>query len=385
MHPADIVFFWAKADPEQPALLQPGMAVTYGNLAQAIQAVSKRIDRLDLPRTDPVAVSIPHPTYALVVCLALMRAGFSVAPANPAAILFLRQHGITNLIYAGQGQILSGGRNIPFEPTWLRRDDNASVPWGSATGSRADESALIVLEPSRPDRLKTLVIPAAAISAQTRLLPVGGETTFERVLITSDLSSPYGFIQALKLLYAGRTACFAANDGDRIRLMTTFGIDVVSGTLRQVAGLLDHVEQNSKGQFEALKQIRVSAATFPPALIEGLQARLCSHVTTEYWLPETGLIATADYNRIGDIGNAVGFAMPGTAVEAVDQHDVPVASNQDGIIRCRTGALATIAGANGLKPAGDGKMWWYPGCYGRLDEQGVLRISREAGAGTNGK
>jgi len=40
MHAAKLFFFWARINPEQPAVLQSDMALTYGDLKQAVEAIS---------------------------------------------------------------------------------------------------------------------------------------------------------------------------------------------------------------------------------------------------------------------------------------------------------------------------------------------------------
>src|SRR5437763_52330 len=81
-HPADMIFFWAKSNPEQPAIIQHNAAVTYKQLSEAIGAISGRIEELNLDKKEPVAVSIPHPAMQLAVCFALLRCGITTAPID---------------------------------------------------------------------------------------------------------------------------------------------------------------------------------------------------------------------------------------------------------------------------------------------------------------
>src|SRR5262245_7235994 len=121
MHPADIIFFWARSIPEQPALIQPDMVLTYRELAEAIVAISERIAQYGFAKEEPVAVAIDQPIQKLAVCLALMRCGITVAPVGPSALPHLRANDIWNVIFTGDGLVLSGGRNVRFENSWLMR------------------------------------------------------------------------------------------------------------------------------------------------------------------------------------------------------------------------------------------------------------------------
>src|ERR1700692_1567797 len=127
MHPADMIFFWARSNPEQPALVQPDMVVTYRELAEAIETVSGRIEHYGFNKEEPVAVSIHQPIQKLAVCFALLRRGINVAPISRATLPYLRPSGISNLIFTGEGMMLSGGRNIRFEDSWLKRDGKSSA------------------------------------------------------------------------------------------------------------------------------------------------------------------------------------------------------------------------------------------------------------------
>src|SRR5262249_27477598 len=97
----------------------PDMITTFGGLADGIESVSNRIDKLDLDRREPVAVVIASPALLLTVVLALLRSGFNAAPAYRGLIPHLQSNGIRNLIYDVEGLVASGGRNIRFEPSWL--------------------------------------------------------------------------------------------------------------------------------------------------------------------------------------------------------------------------------------------------------------------------
>src|SRR5690242_5298144 len=121
MHPADMIFFWARPNPDQAARLQADTVVTYRELAVGTEAVCERVARYDLTRKEPVAVSIAHPIHKLVVCFALWRSGISFVPVTPQIFPYLRTSGINNLIFTGEGLMLSSGRNVRFEESWLRR------------------------------------------------------------------------------------------------------------------------------------------------------------------------------------------------------------------------------------------------------------------------
>src|SRR5262245_54085169 len=119
MHIVDMIHFWARTAPHRAAIVQPELVTTYQALADAIESIASRIERLGLDRSEPVAVAIANPAMLLATLFALGRTGYGAAPINLQLYPHLPAAGIRNLIYDIQGQMLSGGRNIRFDLSWL--------------------------------------------------------------------------------------------------------------------------------------------------------------------------------------------------------------------------------------------------------------------------
>src|SRR5947207_2388087 len=119
MHVIDMILFWARVRPNHPAVIQTDMIISYKALAEAIVAVSERLGQFKLDPREPVAVSIEQPIKQLVAIFALLHRGLTPALAFRGLLPFLRGAGINNIIYASEGHVLSGGRNIRFDDSWL--------------------------------------------------------------------------------------------------------------------------------------------------------------------------------------------------------------------------------------------------------------------------
>src|SRR5215470_14235901 len=129
MHVVDMVFHWARIDPDRPAIMLPELVTTYAGLADAVDSISKRIDQLGLDPREPVATAIANPTLSVAVVFALQRSGFSAAPANRGLVKHLQPNGIRNLIYDVEGFVASGGRNIRFDNSWLPATTSNARAW----------------------------------------------------------------------------------------------------------------------------------------------------------------------------------------------------------------------------------------------------------------
>ena len=111
-----------------------------------------------------------------------------------------------------------------------------------------------------------------------------------------------------------------------------------------------------------------------------VQSRLCRNVTLEYGSPEAGLIASANYDVVAGVPNAVGFVMPGVTVEIIDEAGIQVPTGTTGIVRARSAYSAKVlAAGNPDNVSGGDQAWWYPGDRGHLTANGILCIEGRAG------
>jgi len=372
MHPADLVFFWGRSNPEHPALIQPDMVLTYRELAEAIETISARISHYAFSRDEPVAVSIHQPIQMLAVCLALLRNGISVAPVDRSALPHLRANGIYNLIFTGEGLVLSGGRNIRFEDSWLRRDSKSSTHKFSANESSAGTATVIFLTPTNEGGLKKMILPSRALMARMKLLPLIGEANYDRVLIVPSVNSPSGFCRAAVSLYAGRTACFAATNAARLLVINTFNVDALVCTPQEAADLAEFVGKSNTERLDPLREVWIEDGYLSLDLGRRIQTHLCHNVLAGYESAEAGRIALASLDALSGVPDAVGFVAPHATVEIVDDNDKPVTPGELGRLRCRTEYYLEVAAANKLDHAGE--PWWYPRRFGRLGSDGLLCI-----------
>jgi acyl-coenzyme A synthetase/AMP-(fatty) acid ligase len=379
MHPADMIFYWATTDPERLAIIQPGMAVTYRALAKAVTAVSQRIARYKLDASEPVAVSIHNPAWQLIVSFALLRKGLTAVPVARGTLPFLRPNGISDIIYAGEGQMLSGGRNIRFEESWLRHDDNSATVWDPTSPSHADRADLIFFTSGTTGTPKKMVVPSGALMERVAVLPIIGDANFGRTLIVPNLVSSFSFMRAALILYAGKTACFAAGFDQQLAVINMFRIEQLVASAQQVFDLVTFLEQGGKGQLLSLKDVWIGGGYVSGDLVKRIQARLCRNVTVGYSATEAARIAFANYDMIAHIPNAVGFVVPGVQVEIVDEDNQHLPNGQEGIVRSRTNYYAKVFAANNPDRAAEAAdMWWYPGDRGSLTADGVLCITGRA-------
>jgi acyl-coenzyme A synthetase/AMP-(fatty) acid ligase len=380
MHPADMVFFWANVDPERLAVISPEMAISYRGLAEAVVSVSERVKPYHLEAAKrPVAVAISDPAKLLAVCFALLRSGVPVAPIHMGLVPHLLEHDINTLISDRMDQVVMEGRNIRFDDSWIQRAPARAPVWDSRP-SLAMDTAVIFFTSGTTGAPKLNITPSYALMERVSLLPVTGEGQASRILILPGLNSAFGFTRAAVRMHAGMTSCFATSYEAQLRLIGTFNVDTIIGSPQQIRGLIEFMdEQGTKYNAPTLRDIRIGGGFASGELIKQVQARLCRNVTIEYGSTETGLIAFARYDRIVQVGSAVGFPAPGTVVEIVDENNSPLPRGMDGLVRCRTPHFLKSLSANNPDRAGEAEyIWWYPGDIGHLTEEGILCIGGRA-------
>lgn len=364
-----MLMYWARSSPERPALVQSNMVITYQALAEAVAGCCERIQLCGLGPAEPVAVAIADPSRQLVVCLALLHNGITCAPVGQDMVPSLPANNINHLIFSAGSQILANGQNIAFDDSWLR--------WARALPPRtvAPSARMIFFTSGTTGTPKKVVVPIEAVLDRIGLASVTGETRLRKVLIAPGLGSKFGFERVGAVLATGKTTIFAGDFFHPLRLIETFRVDTVVASPQQAMTLVDMIDAQPGYRLESVKEIRIGGGALSPDLARRIQSHLCRNVVTEYGATEAGLIAWAPYDTINDTPGAVGFVVPGTRIEIVDENDRMVPIGEEGLIRAQSNYISLIAKANMPNETDhERQAWWYPGDLGRITQQGVLCV-----------
>ena len=134
------------------------------------------------------------------------------------------------------------------------------------------------------------------------------------------------------------------------------------------------------GPLPSLHAIEVSGSALPTRLYETTRQRLCSTIVSLYGATESSSIASAPMAMLHDHANAVGYIHPDTEVQAVDDHDVPLPPDAEGVLRVKSRLCVTSyfgdagASANVFKGG-----WFYPGDIGSVSRNGLLTVTGRVG------
>src|SRR5262249_61869619 len=108
---------------------------------------------------------------------------------------------------------------------------------------------------------KKTVQTREAIQERFNMAQMTGEADTDRILLTMNMSTTFGFFGACTILRAGKTVCFAPMGAGSLVLIGTYGIDAISGSPQQVITLLDLVEKGGRFRLDSLKQVRVGGGS----------------------------------------------------------------------------------------------------------------------------
>jgi acyl-coenzyme A synthetase/AMP-(fatty) acid ligase len=379
MHPADAMLYWAKVYPQRLAVLLPYMAITYQAMAEAIEAISQRVVELQFDRLEPVAVFIEDPAKLITICFALVRNGISCAPQPQATIAHLQTNNIKTAIFSDAGDVMLNGRNVRFDDSWLKpRAPSSSAP-ALAPSNPSDYGDIIFFTSGSTGVPKKVIMSSDAFIERVITLTGTGEAAYGRVLMVPGLGSVFGFNRAATVHYAGKTVCFAYGPEAQLRFINTFGIEVVVASVQQIQDILAVLEKGMRYRSESLKEVWVSGGIATEELIKRIRTTLCRNVLNVYGSSESGFTASARYDMIAHVPQAVGFVRPDMEIEIVDAQGLPVPAGQEGLIRGRSRFIAEVFAAHNPNRANEANdAWWYPGDLGWMTEDAILCVSGRA-------
>lgn len=187
------------------------------------------------------------------------------------------------------------------------------------------------------------------------------------------ISTLGGFMTALSAALTG-DAYFAPNPQSNLKTLRKYAIRSLIGSPVQLARLLDEIRL-SREPLTSVKEIRSAGGALSPVLIAALRQYFAAEIFNVYGATEVGGVAFCAVTNTYDPSMA-GFLLHGAAVELVDEQGAAVPAGEEGLVRIRSGSMATGYYRNPEASAAtfrDG--WFYPGDRGRLAGNGMLLLA----------
>ncbi|HEY7130391.1 MAG TPA: AMP-binding protein [Nitrospira sp.] len=371
----EMISYWARAAPQRAAIVQHDMTLTYRTFSEAIDLIGDRIERLGLDKSEPVAVSICVPAFMLAAAFALMRAGYSIALANPPLFPYLRAAGVRNIIHDLAEHAPTDGRSIRFDRSWLASEASQTV-WRQYEKRPTRDVDMIFFSSGSTGQPKRV---AQTGSALDQLLgyyySIAG--SYQTVLNMPGLATSFGFNRACEVLNLGRTICLAPDVDAGLSLVDKCGVELIVASTQQVLVMVEAKRRNPAYRLGTVKEVVIGGSRIGPDGLAAVRTELSPNVSNWYGTTEAGLLASAPFEAIEATPTATGFVMPWNELEIVDQSRAVLDTDTEGLVRCRTPKLIESLRANGPDEVlGMRDGWYYPGDMGRITADGILSLSR---------
>jgi acyl-coenzyme A synthetase/AMP-(fatty) acid ligase len=370
MHIVDMVYYWARAVPQRPAVMEPTGSITYASLAHAIEAAAEYFTGNIEEKSKPIAVSFNTGSKMLVALLGLLRAGFSVMLANEAVFKHLSSAGVNTLIFEHGGTTLAGSANIPFDENWISLGRKAETEKKPLPRTKTNGGNIHCFTSGTTGRPKVVVCPQSSWQ-QRVLFPLNSAfSNYERILIVPGLVTSWGLSRAYEALHAGRTVCLASPGAPALWMINTYGVDTILASPLQALELAEIQEKVTHFPLSALKSFQIGASSINRTSVLRVKKYLCRNVIMIYGSTEAGVIAVAPYDMIAEVPGAVGYIAAGVDVEIVDAADRVLPVGKEGFVRVRSQVFA-----ENMAAGGSSDKWFYPGDLGWITENNMLCIA----------
>jgi len=368
MQLVEMISYWTKTDPNRLALIQPGLLTTYQGLAEAIQSTAARIEQLGLDRQEPIGILIRNPSYLAATAFAALHSGYSIALVRSELLPLLQPIGIRNLIYDTQGLMLSGGRNIRYDQSWV-----SAAPGQSGARPAVSQAAsdIIFFTSGTTGLPKKVAQTSSAVDKLLQYPMTCASGPGEKILIMPGLTTTLGFNRLCEVLNVGKTACFASDSAAALSLIDRYRIDVAVMSAAQAVQLADTRNANPSFRLDSLKSLFLGGGKIDPQGVANVRAALCRNVINQYGSTEAGVAALTPFDLLDDQPGVI--PLPWTELEIVDQTGRQLPRDEEGLIRYRTPQLSENLKRAGSEPVpGVRDGWFYPGDIGALSSEGVL-------------
>ena len=373
----------------------PGLRYTWLDLERASAMLANLLDSLDLPPASRVAVQVDKSVEAIVLYLAVLRAGHVFLPLNTAYQAGEIEYFVGN---AEPAVVVCAPRNFGWVSTiafkagtrhvFTLGDDRSGTLLERAAFQpdahepaprRADDLAAILYTSGTTGRSKGAMLTHGNLASNALTLKDYWDWQPDDVLIHAlPIFHVHGLFVAAHgaLLNGSKVIWFNRFDPKGVlahlpKATVFMGVPTLYVRLLAEPGLTQ----------EACAHMRLFVSGSAPMLIEtfnGWQERTGHTILERYGMSETGMLASNPCRAVDGPrrGGSVGKALPGVGLRVVSDKGLPLATGEVGQIEVKGPNVFKGYWRMPEKTADEftSDLWFRTGDVGRLDADGYLTI-----------
>ena len=379
MNVIDAIRHHARMRPYDMAVIHPGGAVNYLQLAGALANLSLKLRSHGVEPGMTVAVYVSDPLLHLALVLAGMVNGTASISAHP---------NYDPVPAAAKADAYLVDRNLPFTPpapvipvgnNWIGEVPLDAQPVLNGPGFPGPDAICRLYTSSGTTGVPKVIARTVAATQSSSLRSIAIEPLASGPnLCMMWLSTIGGFGTASASLWQGCTVVLAVAPLAVLRSINLYRVKSLRASPQQLQGLVDIVRGRSV-RFPSLERVEVGGSSTPQSLVLAARATLCTNVVGVYGSTEAGLVAQTPTSMLSLQSEAAGYVVPGVSVRIVDDAGQPVPAGSEGHVQIRTPDMC-----NGYVGDPEGSAasfrdgWFLPGDMGSLGTDGLLRITGRA-------
>ena len=378
MNIVEPIFVQAKNKPAELALCAPGWdlsLVSYARLQQIVNNICLRIISAGIAPRSRIAVVIDDPIFHAMILIALTRLGIVTLSARRGNISWpIKLDGVI----ADKPYEFSGGRTILADPAWRVGNDQA-IEEKHLYRAAPDEICRLFLTSGRGGREKVYAMTNRMIAARLdrQKLFLGPRAPFcDRSCLDLPLTTTLGFQVLLTTLWRGGALIMTQ---DLATTLTELCVYNVQNMIASPQGLLEFSEavERHPGSQTALAAVFSAGSISSQTASEQVRARVCSNLTVGYVATDGTMVAAMPAHIASGIAGAVGYVVPGVAVEIVDDQGRALPPGKEGDMRLRSDYGVTEYLEDPTETQREFRHgWFHPGERGCLTRDNLLILSR---------
>ncbi len=358
--------------PKQAAIILPDRIVTYEMLWAGIQSVQIKLAKLALNKAEPIGLLVDNPVRHLIVCLALVRSGFTVASLSVEHLGLTKSFNIRHVMTDLKNlSLASGAQYHDVEDDWFANKLTITL----------DE-----IEPP-PHRIMRITFTSGstgfpkAIGWSYRTIhrrmndySLSGVADSNRFLTTMGLSSG-GLLLALKVINSGKTIIFAPQQF-ALELIQQYGVNEVHASSLQARLFLE--DHHVKRIPLHLTKFIVTGGILSTTVADELKHRFRAEVIDILISTEAGQTGFAS-GDILELRRSAGHCfVPLVNVEIVDAAGNRLPPNEEGRLKIQSHMMGWSFEGNLDEEKITNGGWFFPGDTGFLNDRGLLVLTGRA-------